>query len=457
MTDIYEKILTEQKIAYAVFTAEYLLEHHSRFFAKLIEIPLNKSQTELWDIFPELVGSEDQVEDILQNRQKRFALEKISKFSEENKLHYYSLVLLPYKNAGQNRILCVLNDTTFETSLEQRLQQQSHEIKLLESTLTSACPPFSRGMIGTSPKIEIVRNFVAKIAEIRNTMILLEGETGTGKNMVARLIHNHSILAKAPFVEVNCASIPATLIESEIFGYEKGAFTNATSSKRGLLEEADGGTFFLDEISELPIALQSKFLSFLETKAFRRLGSTQEKSVSVRIIAATNRNLHEAVERGEFRQDLFFRLNVLCIKLPSLRELSADIIPIADHFIHLYAFDFKKKAMRLTPAAQQKLLNYHWPGNVRELRNIIERAVIFADSEDIEPEHILLAEEKKSGDGLVFTMPQMNKPPSLFEVERELILQALKQARGNQTRAAKALGLSLDTFRYRMKKYDIHI
>ena len=457
MTDLYEKIFTEQKVAYAVFTDDYLLEHHSRFFTKLIEIPLIKEQTILWDIFPELIGSEDQVKDILQNRQKRFSLEKVSKFSEENKLHYYSLVLLPYKNAGQNRILCILNDTTLETSLEQRIQQQLHEIKLLESTLSNTCPPFSRGMIGSSPKVEIVRNFVAKIAEIRNTMILLEGETGTGKNLVARLIHNHSMLAKAPFVEVNCASIPATLIESEIFGYEKGAFTNATSSKHGLLEEADGGTFFLDEVSELPVALQSKFLSFLETKNFRRLGSTLERSVSVRIIAATNRNLHEAVERGEFRQDLFFRLNVLCIKLPALRELIADIIPIADHFIHLYAFDFKKKVIRLSTAAQQKLLDYHWPGNVRELRNVIERAVIFADGEEIEPEHILLSEERRASDNLSFSMPQMNKAPSLFEVERELILQALKQARGNQTRAAKALGLSLDTFRYRMKKYDIHI
>nr|HPI72894.1 sigma-54 dependent transcriptional regulator [bacterium] len=279
----------------------------------------------------------------------------------------------------------------------------------------------------------------------------------TGKNLVARMIHNQSALAKSPFIEVNCASIPATLIESEIFGYERGAFTNATSSKHGLLEEADGGTFFLDEISELPVALQSKFLSFLENKTFRRLGSTLERTVSVRIIAATNHNLLQAVERGEFRQDLFFRLNVVSLRLPSLRELGTDIISIADHFIHIYAFDFKKKTLRLSEAAQQKLLSYHWPGNVRELRNVIERAVIFADGEEIEPDHIVLVEEPKI-EALSPERPLLpDAATSLYEMEKEIIQRALKQAKGNQTRAARALGLTLDTLRYRIKKYRIHL
>lgn len=457
MTELYEKILSEKKIAYAVFSSQYFVEEHSRYFVKLMERPVTRGVTVLWDLFPELVGSEDQVEGVLQGKQRRFTLEKISKFTEQVKLRYYNLILLPFKKSGVNQILCIMNDTTFETSLEQRIQQQQHEIKLLESTLTSAIPPLSSGLIGDSPKIEVVHKFISKIADVKSTMILLEGETGTGKNLVARMIHNQSALAKSPFVEVNCASIPATLIESEIFGYERGAFTNATSSKHGLLEEADGGTFFLDEISELPVALQSKFLSFLENKTFRRLGSTQERTVSVRIIAATNHNLLQAVERGEFRQDLFFRLNVVSLRLPSLRELGTDIILIADHFIHIYAFDFKKKALRLSEAAQQKLLSYHWPGNVRELRNVIERAVIFAEGEEIEPDHIVLVEEPKM-EALPAERPLLpDAATSLYEMEKGIILRALQQAKGNQTRAARSLGLTLDTLRYRIKKYRIHL
>jgi len=457
VNDLHEKILSEKKIAYAVFTIDYFLSEHSRYFAKLMERPVIKGVTLLWDLFPELVGSEVQVSEVLQGGQKRFSLEKISKFTEQMKLRYYSLVLLPFKNTRSNLLLCVLTDTTFETSLEQRIQQQLHEIKLLESTLTTTFPVFGRGMIGDSPKIDLVRKFIVKVAEIKNTMILLEGETGTGKNPVARLIHNQSTMAKSPFIEVNCASIPATLIESEIFGYERGAFTNATSAKHGLLEEANGGTFFLDEISDLPIALQSKFLSFLETRTFRRLGSTQERRVMVRIICATNRNLRQAVERGEFRRDLFFRLNVLSIKLPPLRELGSDIISIADHFIHIYAFDFKKKALRLNEGAQQKLLQYHWPGNIRELRNVIERAVIFAEGEEIEAEHIVLTEEHHPEEYVAPGHLLPSKPQSLYEIEQELIVQALKNAHGNQTRAARALGLTLDTLRYRLKKYSIHL
>jgi two-component system, NtrC family, response regulator AtoC len=457
LNELLEHILTEKKIAFAVFRADYTLEDYSRYFTKLVDTPVRKTFTTLWDLFPELVGCEVQVDDLYQGKQKRYSLERISKFSDTHKLRYYNLTLLHYKSDSESKLLCILNDSTVETSLEQRIQQQMHEIKSLESTLASGSHSFARGLIGESPRIEMVRQFIEKISDIKSSTIMLEGETGTGKNLVARLIHRNSLLAKAPFVEVNCASIPATLIESEIFGYEKGAFTNATSAKRGLLEEADGGTFFLDEISELPIALQSKFLSFWETKTFRRLGSTQERTVTVRIIAATNRDLQQAVARGEFRQDLYYRLNVLRLKLPPLCELDSDILAIADYFIQLYAFDFKKKTARLSAAAKEKLLHYYWPGNVRELRNVIERAVIFAEGEEIDAAHLLLAEERKPDESrsaaAVAAQPNLN----VVQMERELIRQALAQCKGNRTKAARTLGLSLDTLRYRLKKYNIKI
>jgi len=312
----------------------------------------------------------------------------------------------------------------------------------------------SADILGDSEKIREVKQFVGKIASIKNTTVMLQGESGTGKNLVARAIHRLSMEPRSPFIEVNCASIPATLLESEVFGHEKGAFTNAIMSKKGLLEEADGGTFFLDEIGELPFSSQSKFLSFLDNRTFRRLGSTQEKKVDIRVIAATNKDLKQAVANSEFRQDLFFRISVINLTLPPLRELGNDIITIADHFIHVFAYDFKKKVTGLTDAAKTRLLDYAWPGNVRELRNAIERAVIFAEKTKIDAHEIVLMEEKQKD-----KIPQELTIPengiSLFDVERKLFLEALSKTNGNQSRAARLLGLSLDTFRYRMKKYEI--
>ncbi len=456
MIQLLEHILEEKKIAFAVFGADYTLEQYSRFFTKLVDAPLRRTATTLWSLFPELVGCEGQVDEIYLGRQKRYSLERIAKYSQPYKLRYYNLTLLHYSGESDTKLLCILSDSTVETSLEQRLQQQMHEIKYLESALTSGYQAFARGMIGESPRIEIVRQFIQKISEITTTTILLEGETGTGKNLVARLIHRHSVLAKAPFIEVNCASIPATLIESEIFGYEKGAFTNATSAKPGLLEEADGGTFFLDEIAGLPIGLQNKLLSFLETRTFRRLGSTQDRTVHVRLIAATKRDLRLAVARGEFRQDLYNRLNELSLKLPPLRELGSDILTIADHFLQLYAFDFKKKTTGLSAAAREKLLNHHWPGNVRELRNVIERAVIFADYKVIDSDQLLLGDARKTAATEAAAPPEAANL-NVVQMEREMILLALRQAKGNRTKAARMLGLSLDTLRYRLKKHNIRV
>lgn len=453
MSDVFDKILKERKIAYAVFDQDFILIKSSSNFPNIILNHSVDSNCPIWDIFPELFGSEDQVDAVFHNRQKKYQIKKINKYSESGRLHYYDLTLFPLKNKTAN-LLCIVADTTAETSMEQDIRQKKFEIELLQASLSSYGNYFISDILGESGKIKEVRKFVRKIANIRNTTILLEGESGTGKNLVARAIHKLSLESKSPFIEVNCASIPATLLESEIFGHEKGAFTSAIASKKGLLEEASGGTFFLDEIGELPISLQAKFLSFLEGKSFRRLGSTQERKVDIRVIAATNKNLKQAVENNEFRQDLFFRINVVNLNLPPLRELEEDTIIIADHFIRIFAYDFKKKVKGLTEAAKNKLLTYTWPGNVRELRNVIERAVIFAEADKIGADEIILTEEKQRAKlTQEFYIPETGI--SLFDVEKKLLLDALSKTKGNQSRAAKLLGLSLDTFRYRMKKYEI--
>jgi len=453
--DFIDQIFHEKKIAYAVFNHDLILSKSSRNFLQITHDRSTRNGDSIWDIFPELFGSEDQVLAILHQKKKRYEIDKISTYTKDSALHYYNLTLLPLKIDSPG-LLCIITDTTSETSLEQEILQQKHEIELLQASLASYGNYSAWGILGESDQIKIVRNFIGRIAPIRNTTILLQGESGTGKNLVARAIHQSSMEPKSPFVEINCASIPSTLLESEIFGYEKGAFTNAIASKKGLLEEAHGGTLFLDEIGELPLSLQSKFLSFLETKTFRRLGSTQERTVEIRVIAASNKNLKQAVDNHEFRQDLFYRIHVVSVELPPMRELGHDIIIIADHFISVFAYDFKKKVRGLTDQAKAKLLKHPWHGNVRELRNVIERGVIFADGEKIDAADIILGEEKQTSEAAgQIRIPENGL--SLFEVEKKLLMEALSTANGNQSRAARLLGLSLDTFRYRMKKYEIAI
>ncbi len=452
-----EKILHETKIAYGIFDRDLFLKDNSKLLSLYTAGRLQKHSATLWDIFPELVGSEDKVELILKQSSSRFELEKLSRLSDEGKLRYYSLTLLPIsQNGSGHSLLTLVTDTTRETSLEQEIQQKRNEIQLLHANLNSLGEHSSSTIFGTSTQIMQVRTFIDKIAEIRNTTILLQGESGTGKNLVARAIHQKS-QPDSPFVEINCASIPETLIESEIFGYEKGAFTNALNSKKGLLEEAHGGTLFLDEIGELPISLQAKFLSFLETKRFRRLGSTVEHSVQVRIITATNRNLKYAIKNNEFREDLFYRLNVVSTTLPPLRELENDVLLFAAHFIQFYSYDFGKKITGLTKAAEEKLLRHSWPGNVRELRNVIERAVIFADGETIDADDLQLFDMHESRQAHdTFDLDHFPSTGiSLAEVEKSLLTKALQAADGNQSKAARLLHLSLDTFRYRLKKYEL--
>jgi len=243
VADLIETILREQHIGYAIFDPDLMLKQYSRNFPAIIQQRSLTSRCSIWDIFPELFGSEDQVDAVLKQRQRRYQLKKINKVTDRGQLHYYDLTLLSLPNTP-NHLLTIVSDSTSEASLEQYIRQQRFEIEMLQASLSSYGGNLSGEILGESEQIGQVRSFVQKIAPIRNTTILLCGESGTGKNLVARAIHRHSLASNAPFVEVNCASIPATLLESEIFGHEKGAFTNAVVSKKGLLEEADGGTFF---------------------------------------------------------------------------------------------------------------------------------------------------------------------------------------------------------------------
>jgi PAS domain S-box-containing protein len=323
--------------------------------------------------------------------------------------------------------------------------------------ITEEVAPMKREVIAESSAMREVLSFVRKVAASEANTILLEGENGTGKDLVAKTLHYESVRQAEPFIAINCAAIPETLLESELFGYEKGAFTDARSQKRGLFELADKGTLFLDEIGEIPLTLQAKLLRVLEDQSFRRLGGLKDIYVDVRFIAATNKNLREAVKEGAFRQDLYFRLNVIQIVIPPLRERGEDIPPLASFFIDHYNRKFKRRIEGLTPEAEELLLSHDWPGNVRELRNAIERAMILEESSLITPASLPIAISRS--DGGPDTAPAEFQIPdngmSLVDNERQLLARALEKTGGNQTQAARLLSITRDTLRYKMKKYNL--
>ncbi|GAB4342914.1 MAG: sigma-54 dependent transcriptional regulator [Candidatus Abyssubacteria bacterium] len=312
-------------------------------------------------------------------------------------------------------------------------------------------------IIGDSPPMKEILATVRKVAASKFSTVLLQGESGTGKDLIARTIHSLSDRSQAVFLDVNCSAFPETLLESELFGHEKGAFTGAASSKKGLFELADGGTIYLDEIGDMPFSLQGKLLKAIETKRFRRVGGTSEIGVDVRIIAATNKNLKAEVEAGRFRNDLFYRLQVIPIHLPPLRNHPEDIPNLAEFFIQKFSAEFKKPVKGVSPEAMQLLKRYAWPGNVRELRNMIERILILETGEVIEvddlPPEIMSYTASEQKAGLSGEFPSAGL--SLEEVEKELIQKALVMADGNQTRAAELLGISRDTLRYRLQKFGL--
>lgn len=322
-------------------------------------------------------------------------------------------------------------------SLENQLLQK--ELARREST---------GDFIGSSPQFRELLRLIKKIAPTDST-VLITGESGTGKELVAHNIRKYSNRNNRAFVALNCSTLSETLMDSELFGHEKGAFTNALDVKNGLVEAANGGTLFLDEIGEFPVGLQAKLLRFLDSGEFRRVGANKPLKADVRIITATNSNLNEAIRKGTFREDLYYRLNVITIDVPPLRVRKGDIRPLTDYFLEKYSLKVSKKISTLDRDAEDLLLNYNWPGNVRELENVIERAVILCDSDVISREDLAV-----TGGGL----PDRNNGfPQLKDIERNYIMKVLKETGGNQTKASQVLGVDRKTLYLKLKKYGISI
>ena len=330
-------------------------------------------------------------------------------------------------------------------------------------------------VIGESRKITELMKFVYKVASSAATTILIQGESGTGKDLVAKAIHYRSSRAERPFVAINCSAIPETLMEAELLGHEKGAFTDAKALKKGLFEIADGGTLFLDEIGELSPLLQAKLLRVLEDQMIRRVGGVRDIQVDVRVIAASNRDLEREVREGRFRQDLYYRLAIISIFLPALRERKEDIGPLVSFFLSHYNRKFRKSVQGITEETRRLLMNYDWPGNVRELKNALERAMILEDGNQLRPDDLPFS-VASGRSGAVVEESQMNSPPeiqstpgkrrlpplfipeggtSLEDVEHALVELALQQSHGNQIKAAKLLSISRDALRYKMKKFGL--
>src|SRR5829696_610719 len=316
-------------------------------------------------------------------------------------------------------------------------------------------------IVGESPAMKKMLALAAKVAESEVSSVLLQGESGTGKDLVAKAIHYGSQRSEGPFVAINCAALPATLIESELFGYEKGAFTDAKARKEGLFEQAEGGTLLLDEIGELELSLQAKLLRVLEEGAFRRVGGLKDIPLDVRVLAASNRELKSESEAGRFRLDLYYRLSIIQIDIPPLRERGDDAILLSQHYIDTIGARLKRnrKITGLSAEATAVFRKYNWPGNVRELRNVIERALILEDSDQITTEYLpggLLEsprlESLNTDTAVQFVLP--GEGISLDEAELSFVRQAIQRSGGNQTRAAGLLGISRDQLRYRLKKLE---
>jgi DNA-binding NtrC family response regulator len=322
----------------------------------------------------------------------------------------------------------------------------------------------TENLVGKSQKMLEVCELIRKVARSSATTVLVQGESGTGKDLVAKAIHFSSDRSTNPFMNITCSALPETLLESELMGYEKGAFTDAREMKRGLLEVADEGTVFLDEIGDMGIGLQAKMLRFLEEKVIRRVGGSKDIRVDVRIVAATNRDLDQAVRDGKFREDLYYRLKVIPVEMPPLRERPEDIPLLVTHFVQLFNAEFRKNTHGFTPEALKCCEQYDWPGNVRELRNVVERAMILENKELLGPEDLppaIRAEAaKEAAEGVPdassaagFALP--DEECGLREMEEQMVRRALEKTNGNQSRAAQLLGISRDSMRYKMRKLGL--
>jgi DNA-binding NtrC family response regulator len=354
--------------------------------------------------------------------------------------------------------LCVVVDNAINA------QRMRRELTYLKSR--DAAAGRVSDIVGTSAVMRTLRAQIERVASLDNPesagpTVLVRGETGAGKEMVARAIHYQGPRAQGPFIEINCAAIPAALLESELFGYEKGAYTDAKSGKPGLFEAAEGGTLFLDEIGHVELGIQVKLLKAIEEKAVRRVGALRTKAVNVRIVTATNRDLEGAIADGSFRADLYYRIHALTLELPALRERGDDILMLAEHFLDVYARKYGLTPKTLTPDAGAALLAYAWPGNVRELAHMMERALLLHGGTTIAVEHLGIAPRKTGtpavtigSDGQV-TVDFSTTSIVLPDVERSLITQALDAAGWNRARAAQLLGISKETLRYRIEKFAL--
>jgi Nif-specific regulatory protein len=306
-------------------------------------------------------------------------------------------------------------------------------------------------IIGNSGAMRRVYELVAQVART-NTTVLIRGESGTGKELIAHAIHYNSPRAKKPFVKVSCGALPETLIESELFGYEKGAFTGAQARKKGRFELAEGGTLFLDEIGDVHLSTQIKLLRVLQEREFERLGGTETQKVNVRLIAATNKDMEAAIAQGTFREDLFYRLNVFMIFLPPLRDRKPDVLLLADHFLQRFATEHGKSIKRISTPAIDMLMAYHWPGNARELQNVIERAVLVCDERVIHAHHLPPTLQTAEASGTVMSV---SLDDAIAAYEKDLLQDALKSARGNRARAARLLRTTDRIFNYKVRKLGI--
>ncbi len=328
--------------------------------------------------------------------------------------------------------------------------------------------PIWNGLVGQHPSFLRIISEIEKVSRIPGITVLITGESGTGKELVAKALHHLSFGSERPFVEVNASAIPETLLEAELFGHERGAFTDAKTQKKGLLEAAYGGTLFLDEIGHMSPNLQVKLLKVIEEKSFRALGSTQEKTVTARIVAATNIDLEQAVRDERFRHDLYYRLSVFSIHIPPLREREGDILLLAEYFLKQLSRQHRAPAKKFSPEARQMLLDYSWPGNVRELKNTIERAILINGHQTLYPKDLLtdrrVSERRRSEEETVICLYDGQKLRvklpvqgiNLEGLEREILREALFQTEGNLSRAARLIGLSRDTLRYRVRKYGLN-
>lgn len=309
-------------------------------------------------------------------------------------------------------------------------------------------------IIGVSTHVQEILSMVKKISASEASTVLIQGESGTGKELIAKALHYESSRKDKPFMAINCSAVPENLLESELMGHEKGAFTDAKTMRKGLFELADGGTVFLDEIGDMPLQMQTKLLRILEERNFRRVGGTKDIEVDVRIISATNKDLAKGVEDGSFRKDLYYRLQVIPIYLKPIRERKDDIIPLVNYFIAYFNNKFRKDVKKISPEAERLIHEYSWPGNVRELKNVIERVMLLGDGDILTVEHLpveMITKGQEPAGAFTFKLPP--EGIAIEEVEKELLKQALDLTSYNQTKAAKKLGVGVDALRYRMKKF----